>query len=61
MGVDKRLNVQVLGCKSAKPLNVPGMGNPTIPMGKSRGDIGNTGTDFHSKDYWYGVGSEPLK
>ena len=56
MGVDKRLNVQVLGCKSAKPLNVPGMGNPTIPMGKSRGDIGNTGTDFHSKDYWYGVG-----
>ena len=61
MGVDKRLNVRVLGCKRAKPLGVPGMGNPTIPMGKSRGDIGNTGIDFHSKDYWYGVGSEPLK
>ena len=61
MGVDKRLNVQALGCKRATLLNVPGMGNPTIPMGKSRGDIGNTGADFHSKDYWYGVGSEPLK
>ena len=57
MGVDKRMYPN--GFRST-PGNTIGIGNPTIPIGKSRGDIGNTGKDFHSKDYWYGVGSEPL-
>lgn len=60
MSEDKK-EIKPKGCTKTTPRNTQGIGNPTIPMGKSRGDIGNTGTDFHSKDYWYGVGTEPLK
>lgn len=54
MGLDKRMYLN--GIKQT-PLNTPGMGNPTLPIGKSRGDIGNTGKDFHDPKYSYGVGS----
>lgn len=35
--------------KRATPLNTLGMGNPMFPICKSRGDIGNTGADFHKQ------------
>lgn len=49
MEVDKSDSIKLPGYQRSKPLNTPGMGNPAIPVGKSRGNIGNTGKDFHDQ------------
>ena len=33
----------------SKPGNTLGLGNPMFPLGVSRGDIGNSGKDFHNQ------------